>query len=124
MVADEAQLYMPAQVDQLGAPLVHERDVEVGCSGRSATSRLPHVPGQRRRVEIGDVLAPLPLLVLRRGGRLARITRASSTGSSRTVASRWCSATPPAVDGALFGPDVRYRCCAAGTGRGEPRATG
>ena len=49
-------------------------------------------------------------------------TPASSTGWSCTRASRSCSATPRAVDGALFGPDVRYEVlCRRHWARREPR---
>lgn len=113
VVADEAQFYTPAQVDDL-ARCVDERGVDVACFGLLSdfTGRL--FPAAARLVELADVLAPLPLPVLcwcGRPGRLnARLVDGVVVREGQTVVlGDTLLGDRPGSTGVLFGPDVRYQ---------------
>ena len=63
VIADEAQFYSPAQVDQL-ARLVDEHGVDVDCFGILTDFASHLFPGSRRLVELADAFCRLQLEVL------------------------------------------------------------
>ena len=108
VVADEAQFYTPAQVDQL-ARCVDERDVEVACFGLLSDFAGRMFPGSARLVEMSDVLVPLPLPVLCWCGRPARINARLVDGTVVHEGEQVLLGDTAPVEGALFGPEVRYQ---------------
>jgi len=123
VVADEAQFYSPAQVDQL-ARCVDERDVEVACFGLLSDFAGRMFPGSARLVEMADVLVPLPLPVLCWCGRPARINARLVDGVVVHEGEQVVLGDTARGDGALFGPDVRYEVlCRRHWARREPRGS-
>lgn len=108
VVADEAQFYTPAQIDDL-ARSVDERDVDVACFGLLSdfTGRL--FPAGARLVELADVLTPLPLPVLCWCGRPARLNARLVDGVVVREGQQMLLGDTASADGALFGPEVRYQ---------------
>jgi thymidine kinase len=122
VVADEAQFYTSAQVDQL-ARCVDERDVEVACFGLLSDFAGRMFPGSARLVEMADVLVPLPLPVLCWCGRPARINARLVDGVVVHEGEQVVLGDTARGDGALFGPDVRYEVlCRRHWARREPRS--
>lgn len=121
VVADEAQFYTPAQVDQL-ARCVDERDVEVSCFGLLSDFASRMFPGSARLVELADVLVPLPLPVLCWCGRPARINARLVDGAVVHEGAQVVLGDTAPANGTLFGPDIRYEvlCRRHWAGR-EPR---
>ena len=108
VVADEAQFYTPAQVDDL-ARCVDERDLDVACFGLLSdfTGRL--FPAAGRLVELADVLVPLPLPVLCWCGRAARLNARLVDGVVVREGQTVVLGDTASSTGALFGPDLRYQ---------------
>jgi thymidine kinase len=121
VVADEVQFYTPAQVDEL-ARCVDERDIEVACFGLLSDFAGRMFPGSARLVEMADVLVPLPLPVLCRCGRPARINARLVDGLVVHEAGRSCSGTRRHRRARCSVPTSATRCCAGGTGRAASRA--
>ena len=122
VVADEVQFYTPAQVDQL-VRCVDDRDVEVACFGLLSDFAGRLFPGSARLVEMADVLVPLPLPVLCWCGRPARINARLVDGAVVHEGEQVLLGDTAPVDGALFGPEVRYQVlCRRHWARREPSA--
>jgi thymidine kinase len=120
VVADEAQFYTPAQVDQL-ARCVDDREIEVACFGLLSDFAGRMFPGSARLVELSDVLVPLPLPVLCWCGRPARINARLVDGVVVHEGEQVLLGDTAPVEGALFGPEVRYQVlCRRHWARREP----
>ena len=124
VVADEAQFYTAAQIDQL-ARCVDERGIDVACFGLLSDFAGRMFPGSARLVEMADVLVPLPLPVPCWCGRPARINARLVDGVVVHQGEQVVLGDTTAVEGALFGPDVRYEVlCRRHWARREPRSVG
>ena len=108
VVADEAQFYSAAQIDDL-AWVVDQREVDVACFGllTDFTGRL--FPASARLVELADVLVPLPLPVPCWCGRPARLNARLVDGVVVREGAQVLLGDTATTGGALFGPDVRYQ---------------
>ncbi len=124
VVADEAQFYTAAQVDQL-ARCVDERDVEVACFGLLSDFAGRMFPGSARLVEMADVLVPLPLPVVCWCGRPARINARLVDGVVVHTGEQVVLGDTAPAEGALFGPDIRYEVlCRRHWARRQARSSG
>ena len=120
VVADEVQFYAPEQVDAL-ARCVDLRDVDVACFGLLTDFRTRVFPGSQRLVELADVLVPLPLPVTCWCGRPARVNARLVDGVVVHEGEQVVLGDTAPVEGALFGPDVRYQVlCRRHWSRREP----
>lgn len=122
VVADEAQFYNPAQVDQL-TRCVDERGVDVACFGLLSDFAGRMFPGSARLVEMADVLVPLPLPVLCWCGRPARINARLVDGVVVNEGEQVVLGDTTAGErGRCSTRTCATRCCAGGTGHGASRA--
>jgi thymidine kinase len=113
VVADEAQFYDPSEVDVL-ARCVDERGIEVACFGLLTDFAGRLFPGSARLVELADVVVPLPLPVVCWCGAPARMNARLVDGvvvhtGEQVVLGDTAPSPVDALDGAVFGPEVRYQ---------------